>query len=164
MVSRRGAAMAPDDRPRLAGVSRSDPFWDPGSESGRQVVALGVAATLTAVGIDIALAGRLTQFFDLSFVALCLVLAALVRRRDFFSVALLPPLLMIGVFTFVALVARDALADPRDSLVQAVVSGVATHGVGLFVGYVLCLGWLGWRLRRSGTLAAELSRELSRPA
>lgn len=156
--------MAPDDRPRLAGVSRSDPFWDPGSESGRQVVALGVAAMLTAVGIDLALAGRLTQFFDLCFVALCLALAALVRRRDFFAVALLPPLLMIGVFAFVALVARNALADPRDSLVQAVVSGVATHGVGLFAGYVLCLGWLGWRLRRAGSLAAELSRELSQPS
>ena len=156
--------MGPDDRPRLAGVSRSDPFWDPGSESGRQVVTLGVAGTLTAVSIDIALSGRLTQFFDLCFMALCLALAALVRRRDFFAVALLPPLLMIGVFTFVALVARDALADPRDSLVQAVVSGVATHGIALFVGYALCLGWLGWRLRRSGDLASELSRELSRPS
>lgn len=156
--------MGPDARPRLAGVSRSAPFWDPGSESGRQVVALGVAGTLTAVSIDIALAGRLTQFFDLCFVALCLALAALVRRRDFFAVALLPPLLMIGVFTFVALVARDGLADPRDSLVQAVVSGVATHGIALFVGYALCLGWLGWRLRRSGDLASELSRELGQPS
>jgi hypothetical protein len=95
---------------------------------------------------------------------MCLGLAALVRRQDFFAVALLPPLLMVAVFTFVALVARDALADPRDSLVQAVVSGVATHGVGLFVGYALCLGWLGWRLRQEGSLAAELSRELSEPA
>lgn len=156
--------MAPDDRPRLAGVSRSDPFWDPGSESGRQVAALGVAGTLTAVSIDLALSGRLTQFFDLCFMALCLALAALVRRRDFFVVALLPPLLMIGVFTFVALVARDALADPGDSLVQAVVSGVVTHGIALFVGYALCLGCLGWRLRRSGDLASELSRELSQPS
>ena len=145
-------------------MSRSDPFWDPGSESGRQVVALGVAGTLTAVWIDVGLAGRLTQFFDLCFIALCLALAALVRRRDFFAVALLPPLLMIGVFTFVALVARGAVADPRDNLVQAVVSGVATHGTALFVGYALCLGWLGWRLRRAGSLSSELSRELSQPA
>lgn len=145
-------------------MSRSDPFWDSGAESGRQVVALGIAGTLTAVSIDIALAGRLTLFFDLCFMALCLALAALVRRRDFFAVALLPPLLLIGVFTFVALVARGALADPRDNLVQAVISGVATHGVALFVGYVLCLGWLGWRLRRTGSLASELSRELSEPS
>jgi len=126
-------------------------------------VALGVAVTLTAVSIDVALAGRLTQFFDLCFIALCLALAALVRRRDFFAVALLPPLLMIAVFTFIALVARDAVADRRDNLVQAVVSGVATHGIALFVGYAVCLGWLAWRLRRTGDLAAELSRELSQP-
>ena len=144
-------------------MSRSDPFFDPGSESGRQVVALGVAGTLTAVSIDVALAGRLTQFFDLCFIALCLALAALVRRRDLFAVALLPPLLMIGVFIFVAVVARDVVADPRDGLVQAVVSGVATHGIALFVAYVLCLGWLGWRLRRTGDLAATLTRELSEP-
>ncbi|MCY7400512.1 MAG: hypothetical protein LH477_06085 [Nocardioides sp.] len=144
-------------------MSRSDPFFDPGSESGRQVVALGVAGTLTAVSIDVALTGRLTQFFDLCFIALCLALAALVRRRDLFAVALLPPLLMIGVFVFVAVVARDVVADPRDGLVQAVVSGVATHGIALFVAYVLCLGWLGWRLRRTGDLAATLTRELSEP-
>ena len=163
-MRRRGAPMAPDHRPRLTDVSRSDPFWDAGSESGRQVVALGIAVTLTAVSIDVALAGRLTQFFDLCFMALCLALATLVRRRDFFAVALLPPLLMIMVFTFVALVARDTVADPRDSLIQAVISGVATHGIALFVGYALCLGWLGWRLRRTGDLATELSRELGQPS
>ena len=125
---------------------------------------LGIAATLTAVALDTLLAGRLTLFFDLSFITLCVGLAALVRRRDFFAVALLPPLLMIAVFTFVALVARDVVADRRDSVLQAVVSGVATHGIALFVGYALCLGWLGWRLRRTGSLATELSRELSQPA
>ena len=96
---------------------------------------------------------------------LCLGLAALVRRRDFFLVALLPPVLMTAVFGFVALVARDTIADPSDSVLQAVVSGVATHGVALFVGYALCLGWLGWRLHREGDadIATELSRELTRP-
>lgn len=144
-------------------MSRAAAFWDAGLEPGRQVVTLGIAATLTAVAIDVILVGRLSLFFDLSFVALCLGLAALVRRQDFFAIALLPPLLMIGVFTFVALVARDTVSDPRDNLVQAVVSGVATHGVALFVGYALCLGWLGWRLRRRGDLASELSKELSQP-
>lgn len=145
-------------------MSRVDPFWEPGAETGRQVVVLGVAATLTAVAIDTLLAGRLTLFFDLSFMALCLALAALVRRRDFFAVALLPPLLMVAVFTFVALVSPDVVADRRDSVLQAVVSGVATHGIALFIGYALCLGWLGWRLRRTGDLAATLTNELSQPA
>jgi hypothetical protein len=103
-------------------------------------------------------------FFDLCFMALCLGLAALVRRQDFYLVALLPPVLMVAVFGFISLVARDAIADPRDSVLQAVVSGVATHGIALFVGYALCLGWLGWRLHRKGDLASELERELGQPS
>ena len=125
---------------------------------------LGVAVALTAVSIDILLTGRLTYFFDLCFIVMCLGLAALVRRRDFFAVALLPPLLMSRCSASSRWSARDAVAEPSDSLIQAVVSGVATHGVALVVGYALCLGWLGWRLRREGSLAAELSRELSQPS
>ncbi|GAA5124786.1 hypothetical protein GCM10023339_46880 [Alloalcanivorax gelatiniphagus] len=156
--------------PRLRRVTRTGgfwrAFWTVGHEPGRQVVALGVALTLTAVSIDVLLVGRLTFFFDLCFVALCLGLAALVRRVDFYVVALLPPALMTTVFAFIALVARDAVADPRDSLLQAVVSGVATHGVALFAGYTLCLGWLGWRLHREGEagVATELEHELGRRA
>jgi hypothetical protein len=147
-------------------VRHAEAFWEVGHEPGRQVVSLGVAVTLTAVSIDVALVGRLTLFFDLCFVVTCLGLAALVRRRDFYLVALLPPLLMTTVFGFVALVARSAVADPRDSLLQAVVSGVATHGVALFVGYAICLGWLAWRLHREGEagVIGELERELGQSA
>jgi hypothetical protein len=150
----------------LSLVTQADAFWEVGREPGRQVVSLGVAVTLTAVSIDVLLVGRLTLFFDLCFVVLCLGLAALVRRRDFYLVALLPPVLMTAVFGFIALVARDAIADPSDSVVQAVVSGVATHGIALFTGYALCLGWLGWRLHREGDgdMVTELSRELSQSA
>ncbi len=153
-------------RPRLRVVTRSAAFWDVGREPGRQVVSLGIALALTAVSIDILLVGHLSLFFDLSFIVMCLGLAALVRRRDFFVVALLPPVLMTSVFGFVALVDRGAVADPGDSALQAVVSGVAIHAVALFVGYALCLGWLGWRLHREGDadIATELSRELSQRA
>lgn len=147
-------------------MRQSAAFVEVGREPGRQVVSLGIAVALTAVSIDVLLVGRLSLFFDLSFMALCLGLAALVRRRDFFLVALLPPVLMTMVFVFVALVARAAVADPRDSVVQAVISGVATHGIALFIGYALCLGWLGWRLHREGSadIATELSRELGQRA
>lgn len=125
----------------------AETFWDVGSEPGRAVVALGLAATLTAVTIDVVLVGRLTMFFDLSFVALCLALAAMVRRGDFWTVGLLPPLLMLTVFAFLAVVARSTIADPGDSAVQAVVSGVAHHSAALLAGYALCLGCLAWRAR-----------------
>jgi hypothetical protein len=157
-------------RPRLRVVTQADgrgrAFWQVGRESGRSVIALAVAVTLTAVSIDMLLVGRLSLFFDLCFVALCLGLATLVRRGDFYLVALLPPLLMIVVFGFIAVVARDVVADPADSALQAVVSGVATHGLALFLGYALCLGWLGWRLHREGEdgMATEISRELGRSA
>ena len=143
-------------------MTLAEAWWQVGREPGRQVVALGVAVALTAVSIDVLLVGRLTLFFDLCFMVLCLGLAALVRRQDFFLVALLPPVLMTAVFAFVAVVARDAVADPRDSAVQAIVSGVATHGIALGVGYALCLAWLGWRLHREGDadIASELTREL----
>lgn len=142
-------------------MTHAEPYWQVGHEPGRQVVVLGVAVALTAVALDVLLVGRLTIFFDLCFTAACLLLATLVRRRDFLLVAFLPPLLMTVVVAFLALVARDVVADPADSLLQAVVSGVATHGVALGAGYALCLAWLGWRLHRGGNLVAELSRELT---
>lgn len=142
-------------------MTHAEPYWQAGQEPGRQVVALGIAVSLTAVAVDVLLVGRLTIFFDLCFTAACLLLATLVRRRDFLLVAFLPPLLMTVVVAFLALVARDVVADPADSLLQAVVSGVATHGVALGAGYALCLAWLGWRLHRGGNLVAELSRELT---
>ena len=94
------------------GVDEAPAFWDAGSEHGHQVVALGFALALTATAINLALVGRLTMFFDLAFITLSLTLAVVVRRQDFFVVALLPPLLMIAVFAFLALVAREAIADP----------------------------------------------------
>jgi hypothetical protein len=142
----------PDGRPRLGTV-------EAGTEPGRQVVALGFALTLTAVSLDVVMAGRLTLLFDLAFISTCLLVAVLVRRGDFFTVSLLPPLLMLGVVTLLALVARGAVADPGDGVIQAIASGVAHHGIALFAGYVLALGWLGWRLRSEDAIAAELGTD-----
>ncbi len=122
-------------------------FWNVGSEPGRAVAVLGLATTLTAVTVDVVLVGRLTMFFDLTFVAMCLALAVLVRREGFWTVGLLPPLLMVSVFTFLALVDATTIADAGDNVVQAVVSGVAHHSAALLAGYALCLGCLAWRAR-----------------
>jgi len=120
-------------------VSQARAVWDEGSEPGRAVVALGTAVALSAVVVNVAMVGRVSMFFDLWFVLLCLGLALLVRPRDFFTVGVLPPLIMVVGFAILAIDRPGAIASPRDGLVQAVVSGLAHHSVALVCGYALCL-------------------------
>jgi hypothetical protein len=119
----------------------SDPrtIWDEGRENGRAVVALGAAVALSAIAVNLAIVGRVSMFFDLWFVLLCLGLALLVRPRDFFTVGVLPPLIMLGAFVLLAAGRPEAIASPSDGIVQAVVSGLAHHSVALIAGYALCL-------------------------
>lgn len=123
------------------------------------MIVLGVACTLTAVVIDLALANHLGLFFDLCFAALCLALALVVRPSDFFTVGVLPPLLMVAVFTLLGAVAPASVAHRGDSIVQAVVSGLANHAGALIIGYALCLATLAYRQRflaRSGLEARRV--------
>lgn len=122
-------------------------LWEQGAEPGRQVVALGVAATLTAVALDVWLGGDLGLFFDLCFVATCVALALVVRPRDFFTVGVLPPLLMLGVLVLVEATRPAVLGEARDGAVQSVVTGLAHHAGALVVGYLFCLAVLAVRHR-----------------
>lgn len=104
---------------------------------------------------DLHLSGDVSLVFDLVFVAACLGAALAVRRRDFFTVGVLPPLLMLATVLFLASTARTTVAEEVDSLVQAVVSGLAAHAGALVVGYALALGVLALRqvaLRHGGLL------------
>ena len=120
-------------------MSHTRVVWDEGREPGRAVVALGVAVALTVIVVNVAMVGRVSMFFDLWFVLLCLGLALLVRPSDFFTVGVLPPLIMVVGFAILAIDRPGAIASPRDGLVQAVVSGLAHHSVALVCGYALCL-------------------------
>ncbi len=120
-------------------MSDSRTIWDEGRENGRAVVALGAAVALSAIAVNLAMVGRVSMFFDLWFVLLCLGLALLVHPRDFFTVGVLPPLIMLGAFVVLAAGRPEAIASPRDGMVQAVVSGLAHHSVALIAGYALCL-------------------------
>lgn len=128
-------------------MSQTRTLWEEGREPGRQVVALGLAVALTAVAVDMSLVGRISLFFDLCFVALCVALALVVRPTDFFTVGVLPPMLMVAVFTLLGLTRPALIADPGDGVVQAVVSGLSRHSVALVIGYLLCLGCLAMRQR-----------------
>jgi hypothetical protein len=78
---------------------------------------------------------------------MCVGLALAVRPTDFFTVGVLPPLIMVGVFALLGLTRPAAIADPRDGVVQAVVSGLSHHSGALVAGYLLCLGCLELRRR-----------------
>jgi ATP/ADP translocase len=114
------------------------PVWD-GDTRGSEVVALTAALTLSAATVEIAVGGHLRLFFDLSFVAICLAAALLVRPRDFFTVGVLPPLLMLGTMVLVAVNGTKVIAQAHDNVVQAVVTGLAHHAIALFIGYAVCL-------------------------
>ncbi len=128
-------------------MSQTRTLWEEGREPGRQVVALGLAVALTAVVVDLGLVGRVSLFFDLCFVALCVALALSVRPTDFFTVGVLPPMLMLAVFTLLGLTRPGMIANADDGVVQAVVSGLSHHSGALLVGYALCLVCLGVRQR-----------------
>lgn len=104
---------------------------------------------LTVVVLDLLIAGRVSMFFDLWFVIVCLALAVAVRPRDFFTVGVLPPLIMVGTFTLLAFGRKDAIAEADDGVVQAVVSGLAHHSGALIAGYAVCLLTLLARQRLS---------------
>lgn len=116
---------------------------------------LGFALTLTAVSVDLLLVGSLSLFFDLSFIVACLTLAWLVRPSDFFTVGVLPPLMMLGVFLLAGFVAPGLIAHPRDGVVQAVISGLSVHSGALIVGYVLALASLAYRARLAHRSAGD---------
>jgi len=122
--------------------------WDEGREPGLQVVALGAAVALSAVLVDLALTDEVSVLFDVTFVALCLLLALDVRPADFFITGVLPPLLMVGVFVLLGVARPGTLGEPGDGAVQAVVSGLSHHSEALLVGYLVCLAVLGIRHRR----------------
>jgi hypothetical protein len=88
-------------------------------------------------------------------VLVCVASALLVRPRDFFTVGVLPPLLLGATVVALAFVDRSAVARADDAAAQAVVSGLAHHAVALSVGYGLTLAVIALRqvaLRNHGAL------------
>lgn len=122
-------------------------IWEEGREPGRELVALASAAALTAVVIDLLVGGHVSLFFDLCFVVLCVGLALAVRPTDFFTVGVLPPLLMVGVFVLIGISRPTVLGNAGDGTLQAVITGLSEHSIALVTGYLLCLAVLYIRQR-----------------
>jgi hypothetical protein len=129
-------------------VSHTRTVWDEGREAGPQVVALGVAVSLTVLLVDLWATDRVSALYDVVFVLLCVFLALDVRPSDFFTAAVLPPLLMVGVFVMLGVARPATIGEAGDGAVQAVISGLSHHSEALFAGYLLCLVVLFIRHRR----------------
>jgi hypothetical protein len=119
-------------------------------------VARATTVGLTLITLVSLLFGnRIGSVFDVAFVLLCVTAALWVRPRDFFTVGVLPPLLLGLIVLVLALVDRTAVARAGDPLFQAVISGLAHHALALVVGYALTLLVLALRqvaLRNGGAL------------
>ena len=117
------------------------------------VLALVVVADVAAPD------GRLGLAFDVALVVLSVVAALWVRSSDFFTVGVLPPLLLAATVVTLVVVHRGAVAQPDDALLQAVVSGLAHHALALLVGYAATLAVLALRqvaLRNNGALRPKV--------
>ena len=133
--------------------------------SGSRVTRLAVLAALVVLAIDLGLTHRLTFVFDIGFVLVCVGAALAVHPRDFFHIGVLPPLLLLGLISGVALVHGGWIAQRGDGFVQAVVSGLAHRATGLLVAYLLALGVLAIRQRvRTRRRRASYSKREVSPA
>lgn len=119
--------------------------WLRGGEPAHALAALAVAVTLTLAVVDTWIFATVGLLFDVGFVLLGATLALSVRPGEFIVVGLCPPGAMLAVFTLFGLTTPGVVAHPDDGVVQAVVSGVSHHSLALFLGYAVCLGFLGYR-------------------
>jgi hypothetical protein len=130
-------------------------LWEEGRHPGRLVVRAAAIALLLVVLGSLLVGDRIGIAFDAAFVAICVAAALWVHPRDFFTVGVLPPLLLAATVGILAVVDRDAVARAEDPVVQAAVSGLAHHALALVIGYGLTLAVLALRqvaLRRDGAL------------
>ena len=145
---------APQERPRRT-------LWEEGQHPGWLVIRAAVVAALVFTLVSLLFGNRLGVVFDVAFVVICLGSALWVHPRDFFSVGVLPPLLLGFTVVVLAVVDRAAIARPDDPFVQAVVSGLAHHSLALVIGYALTLLVIALRqvaLRHHGTLRVRSER------
>lgn len=119
--------------------TRPTTLWEAGTRPAGGALRLATALLVTAAVADLVLSDGLGLFYDLVFVTVCVGLALTVRARDFFPVGVFPPLAMLVVVLLLAISEPQAVADARDGVVQATVSGLSSHAVALALGYAACL-------------------------
>jgi hypothetical protein len=106
---------------------------------------LGGAAT-----VQVALTDHLGVFFGVCFVLATLTAALLVRADGFFTVGVLPPLLLLGILAAITAADPSAIDAPGLSdeagLVQRVIAGLVSQAPALVIGHGAALGVIGFRI------------------
>jgi hypothetical protein len=114
------------------------------------VVAVSAGCLGGAAAVQRALTDHLGVFFGICFVLAVLTAALLVRTDGFFTVGVLPPLLLLAVITAVGVVDPAAIAAPGLSddagLLQRVIAGVVSQAPALVIGHAAALGVIGLRI------------------
>jgi len=137
-------------------------LWEEGRWSGTRVTRFSIFASLLLVVTDLIVSSDLGRIFDSGFVVLCMAIALAIRPADFFAVGVLPPMLLLGLFVVLGVVDRDSIAPADDSLIQAVISGLAHHSGPLLAGYALALAVLAIRSRVMRRHEAEAVEDYSK--
>ena len=140
-------------------------LWEAGRHPGRLVVRAVVLVLAAVVALDVLVDDRLGLPFEVALVAVSVVAALWVRPSDFFTVGVLPPLLLAATVLTLVAVDQRAVAQADDGPVQAVVSGLAHHALALLIGYSAALLVLGLRqvaLRNHGALRPKVGAAYER--
>jgi hypothetical protein len=111
----------------------------------RGVVIVTLLGSGACAAIDVALTGRLSLFFDLCFVTVCLAGAMAVRRADLFTAGVLAPLAFAAVVLAVSLGSPQAIVAAGD-VSRVFLTGLAQHAGALVSGYAVALGTVAGRV------------------
>lgn len=129
-------------------------------ETGPSAVALGVALTLTWAVLDTVVSPRLGTLLGLGLVLTCLWLATAVGPGHFFTVGVLPPLLLSGVLLLTALLRPVALEGA--TALDRTVGGLVDQRLALVLAWAGTLAVLATRSARSRRPRAAAPRATRR--
>ena len=117
----------------------------------KQVLVVGASALLAAAFLEILLLDTVGVLVGLCLVAVSVGTALTVRPRDLFSAGVLPPLLLVGLLTVVAVLYPGGIDVSRlsasASIAQRVIAGFVDLAGALVVAHALALLVVALRVR-----------------
>lgn len=117
--------------------------------SARQAIYAACAAMTVVLALDLA-DGRLELAFSVGFVLIAVTAALAVDVRSLFATGVLPPALLIGTLTIVAMFWPSAIQidglSANAGVIGRALAAVVDHGMTLVIGHGLALGVIALRI------------------